>query len=103
MSIIVPMLQLFPSSRHPWVWAISRGSPSPFFVDYDAPVAFDLAGLPPHQLSPERSGDWAHSIRLYGNIHVPSLIPNLIDRADDSSSTFYVELKNQDAKKRSAN
>jgi hypothetical protein len=80
-----------------------RGLFRTLFVDYDAPVTFNLAVLSPHQFSPERSGDRAHSILLHGNIHVPSLIPDLIDGADNRSRAFYVELKTRIKTKRKAN
>src|SRR6266702_1620440 len=93
MFVSVDPMQLYPATFIR-AWAISRRSSSrPLFVDHDAPVAFDLAGLSPHQFSPERSGDRAHSIFLHRNIHVLSLIPDLIDGADDRSRSLFVECK----------
>jgi hypothetical protein len=52
------------------------------------PVAFNLARLPRHQVSPDRPRYRAHSIFLNRDLNVLPLIPNLIHRTDDRSGAY---------------
>ena len=50
---------------------------------HHAPVAFNLARLPRHQVSPDRPRHRAHSIFVNGDHYVRPLIPNPVNGADN--------------------
>lgn len=55
------------------------------FIHDHTPVAFNLARLPRHQVSPDRPRYRAHSISFNRDLDIFPLIPNLIHRTDNRS------------------